>query len=1066
MSRHLSRGNSNFSYVYLVLVVLVFLTASTLVLAGHKDSSAFAVDDQGFNNTTTDNAFAPNGNSYLTEVAFFNHNLSLNVSGSHIFNVTEISGGSLAGKASGNTTLSTNATSEGRYRVYNTSSNKSDVIDLFAPNWNATGRIRDAGTNNFVGISGSDINISARYWLNGSRIPVGDKIKTPQSLAGTGVSNEFFYKFNDSKRRKYWLQVDIPGYGSRAHMSRNISLLQNSVGSGYPFINDFEVKTNSSVNVLVLNASDANNAPITDSALKARLERYNPGFGRDPYFTSPPFHTNVTDNGWANFTKVNGRLSPQVEKYKIEILNNTVNRKLAKNQSDVFRPDVEISSDTTKDVNITLTPDVGNITGKIKGTDKEGIRYAVAAMNLDKGRRMIFPLKNSGKFTTDYMPNGTYEVFAGKVTPGSSSPSIVTAGSFKVNKSNSTDVGTIEFPVRVELNGSVVDASNGKTISNARVFLRNQTKNSFAYPSSDINGSYSTKLKNDTVYDVTVVPPRDSKYVVNQTSVEVYNNTVQNLTLSTGPTITGQITNSSGDGVSGVEVRLWNRSLSTFGQGTTNETGYYNISGLRRGNYSVDIYPPTKYSAVHSKANASWDDADFTILGNGANLTGNITDENGNTLDATVTVKSSSAGISRETQTESSGLYRFNDLPKGVLYRITIEANSSFRERKRSLRIRDNTTQDFNLSYLHTVKGNISNINGGGIGGAIITATNSTEGSSTSTRTASNGSYSFDLPAIKYGIQIKPGEDSDFNANRTSINGSHIKNWNSVNFTLSSSVVMAGNITAFNLSSNFSGEIGLRNATKNAFEFQEFQGGSYNFTSIRNISYEVWISVDNSSYPVNTTYLSYVPPDNTKNFNVSRPDGRKLKVTVGKNGSSETIANATVFAGNEQKKTNSNGEAIFRRFQTNTTVLIRANKEGYEGAFRTIRMKNKTEGSGTFSETEEFQNETLNLVERQDLLEANVNITKNGKRKSGITVIFSSNKTNVSQTSSGVTGENGEATLTDLVPGGYNMLFIAGPSSGASNRTAFNGNNLLEEKAVVPNATAGDFRVGVEVDEQ
>ncbi|MDY6789129.1 MAG: carboxypeptidase-like regulatory domain-containing protein [Candidatus Nanohaloarchaea archaeon] len=1057
MSRHLSEGRSSiffaFALAFFVLLLPVFVMGAT--------QNNFGVDDHSFFNTSTDGGMSQTANSYSIEVAFINHSLNISgTTGSHIFNITGPSGGTVVDGVRGNESLQTNTSSvssQGRHYVYNESSNSREAMDLFTFRNNVTGRIKPSGSPGFS--PGKTPTVSIRYWLNGSEIK---QVSSVSQLNGVSA-REFAYRYNTS-RNKFWIQVEAPGYATTAAISRNISVESGGSGGGpgggstkassIPFIKDFQLSSSKSKNLsirLVEEPSPKKFPMLNDTALRVRVKASTNVGGRMPYFQGPPVKTVTTQNGWANFSYLS--TGQGGKDYQVSLVNGTFARS--------SEPDFTLNS-TMDTLRFNVTQNAGNVTGTLKGPNKEGVRYAVAVLN-DSIDFFIFPQKSPGKFTTGYIPNGSYQVMAAKIKGGA--PNIAVAGNVDVPVNGTVKVGDIGFPAQVKLNGTVVNQT-GSPVSGARIFLRNRSKGAFAFMNSDQNGDFpkeaDTLVKNDTKYSVTIIPPRGSKYQINKTTVEVRGATTKNFTLGSGKSLEGYITD-SGNGVSDVNVLAANVSQDSFSDTTTNGTGYYKLQGLRQVNHSIHVYPPAGKAEIHDKVwiNSSSNRMDFTLSGNNANLTGLVRDTNGNSLDSTVTLKDDSSSVSvrrRATTTTSSGRYTFNRIPNQVSYTITVNpSNDSFRTRKKSLRLQGNTTVNFNHSQLTTVTGSVTNSSGDGISGAIVKARNSTRDSFDSSGTNSTGGYTLKIPRINHTVEISPPSNTDYTSNTTAITSAEIRSGNK-GVGLSSGVSLSGHITNSSKSSPaFSGKIGLRNSSEDVAAFTTFKGGTYSLSGLRNISYDVWVSVNDEAYKDNTTSLSSIP-SGEKNFTVSTPSGRKLKVSVQDNSTSEVIANATVIAGSQQGTSDSNGEVLFGRQTTGDTFTVRANKDGYRGASKQITMKSKTQGSGGLTDTAEFQNVTLNLVNKQgSLLEADINVTKNGNLQSGATVIFSSNKSGVSQASNAVTGTNGRATLTDLIKGGYNVLLVIGP-----NKQFVDSVSIAENNQETLNMSSSKFNVGLE----
>lgn len=155
-----------------------------------------------------------------------------------------------------------------------------------------------------------------------------------------------------------------------------------------------------------------------------------------------------------------------------------------------------------------------------------------------------------------------------------------------------------------------------------------------------------------------------------------------------GGTISGQVTDIDGQPIAGAEVRAWSEKLKAGGEAWTDETGAYEMWGLRKANVLEDSYIVEAsaknyvrqfYSGVNTPEAAvpvpdGFVNIDFA-LSQGAHISGVVKNTQGYPVpDATVRAWSALAMAFEETRSGSDGAYILPSLPPASDYIVSAQA--------------------------------------------------------------------------------------------------------------------------------------------------------------------------------------------------------------------------------------------------------------------------------------------------------------------------------------------------------------------------------------------------------
>ena len=229
-------------------------------------------------------------------------------------------------------------------------------------------------------------------------------------------------------------------------------------------------------------------------------------------------------------------------------------------------------------------------------------------------------------------------------------------------------------------------------------------------------------------------------------------------------TLTGKITNYSGDAVNGMYVSVLNdgTAIQTV---ATNESGIYTVGGIWNGDYNLIIPAQKGYSKVEqpfSVNNASETtgtmNLDFTVY-KGATIKGRVLDEQGGVIDLNngqyveVTVESESieagSGTVGTARIDNQGWYVIENMAAGTYTAYTYNNAGYVDQIRENITIEDdmlNTGPEFNLqsyaSTLASVHGKVVTDSGEPVDNAYVEIWSPTTGSYGYSNTDAEGLYS------------------------------------------------------------------------------------------------------------------------------------------------------------------------------------------------------------------------------------------------------------------------------------------------------------------------------------
>ncbi len=316
-----------------------------------------------------------------------------------------------------------------------------------------------------------------------------------------------------------------------------------------------------------------------------------------------------------------------------------------------------------------------------------------------------------------YASAGTYQVTA-TVTDNAG----LTSAAF-----SSVTVGSIGA-----LAGYVTNFRTGAVLAGAKVSLGGAT----IY--ADNNGYYSFGNATIGAYVLTASAagylPRS--YNVNITAGTTAN---QNISLSTAGVLKGEITNSSGVGITGATVGIAGGALASSFSVTTGSGSAFNFGWVPVGTYVLTI--TASGYASHTVSTTINTGMTTTLVVPLSSATASITGQVKSAVDGHALAGATVSNGSAATTTDNNGNYSFGSLPAGS---YTLTASGPGRLPATAIVTAtggSQVIQNFQLSTAGVLKGTVSTSAGAGIGGVKITYSGGVLKTTNSMVTDANGNY-------------------------------------------------------------------------------------------------------------------------------------------------------------------------------------------------------------------------------------------------------------------------------------------------------------------------------------
>ncbi|RLI14519.1 MAG: hypothetical protein DRO43_03805, partial [Candidatus Hecatellales archaeon] len=458
-----------------------------------------------------------------------------------------------------------------------------------------------------------------------------------------------------------------------------------------------------------------------------------------------------------------------------------------------YEPGLPVSSDLTKNV-VLLTGFVvsGQVT-QTGGSPVAGARFTLWDPINSRGYGTETDTNGNFSFIA---PASTYELY---VEPPQGSNLAAYAESNFVVSGDTTKNVTLSSGYTVS--GTVSDP-NGNPVQGAIVTLWDPINQAgYGAPPTGPNGNYSLSVPAG-IYEFHVDPPPSSNLAMyHEMDVTINSDITKNVTLTSGYTVSGVVSDSNSNPVQGAQVMLWDPiNQAGYGSPPTNSQGQYSLS-VPAGTYEFTVMPPL------GQGLAAYSESGFTVSGDvtknvtltsGSTISGVISDPNGDPVQGAFVFlwdPINQAGYGGPP-TGSNGAYTMT-VPNGTYeFHIDPPPNSNLAHYSESVTISGNTTKNVTLSSGYTVSGTVSDPNGNPVQGAIVVLWDPISGAGYGRPTDASGQYSLTVPAGTYEFHVEPPPGSNlaiYHEMNVAINADTTKN-----VTLTSGYTVSGVVSDSN----------------------------------------------------------------------------------------------------------------------------------------------------------------------------------------------------------------------------------------------------------------------------
>ncbi|MDX1607929.1 MAG: carboxypeptidase regulatory-like domain-containing protein [Candidatus Spechtbacterales bacterium] len=284
------------------------------------------------------------------------------------------------------------------------------------------------------------------------------------------------------------------------------------------------------------------------------------------------------------------------------------------------------------------------ISGTVKYSDGSAVTNAfVEAYQASTGKWHQTQTGSNGSYAFNVI-GGNWEVYIYPSTDNADWSYNKEPKKVSFNTDNSTEAKTLNFTV------SLVDAKitgyvllpDGSAPPSGTVFI-SFNSSEFSYGGEvGSNGYFSVSVQEGS-YSIYVHSESTSYSAPELSAVSVNTGEVKDIgtvyLLENTSSISGKVTDSSGAGVSGIEINAWQPEGTGYTHTTTDLSGFYVLS-VSKGTWEVhpelssatDLQTSEPPKRVDVSADSTVSEVDFTLVDTDATLTGTIVDTNGNPL--------------------------------------------------------------------------------------------------------------------------------------------------------------------------------------------------------------------------------------------------------------------------------------------------------------------------------------------------------------------------------------------------------------------------------------------------
>jgi hypothetical protein len=394
--------------------------------------------------------------------------------------------------------------------------------------------------------------------------------------------------------------------------------------------------------------------------------------------------------------------------------------------------------------------------GKLGGTVKNSIGIPVTGATVQASggvqpTSISMATDSNGQFVSDWIPTGSYTIFASTTADSATTTTTVTASQ---TTTVTLTLGATTPPGHTLLTGNVTSAIDGRALSGATVSVAGKST------TTDTSGHYAFNDLSPGTYTVNAAK---SGWGSQSTSATISDGavTTANIKLATSGRISGTVKKSDGGLAAGATVTISGGVIANTTTVKTNSSGAFTSAWVPVGNYTVNAADADGNTGTASTGVSAGQTASVTITLSGggppppppgsAVVTGRVISAiDGRALSgATVTLNGQS------TTTSTTGAYSFSAVAQGV-YAITA-AKSGWGKQSITINVQSgsNIAPDIRLATSGRIGGTVKTSSGAAVSGATVTFTGGVISNTTSVMTSSTGSYvSGWIPVGDYTVKV------------------------------------------------------------------------------------------------------------------------------------------------------------------------------------------------------------------------------------------------------------------------------------------------------------------------
>ncbi|PID30144.1 MAG: hypothetical protein CSB55_00015 [Candidatus Cloacimonadota bacterium] len=433
---------------------------------------------------------------------------------------------------------------------------------------------------------------------------------------------------------------------------------------------------------------------------------------------------------------------------------------------------IEVANADTVNLNVSLSPFYSSLNGNIVSNNFLPVRNALIKV---VGNSLSATSDSSGAYHLTNLKKGVYNI---EITHENYQTVNLSNLNVGINEYLEYDFILNSFPGSVE--GTVRENNFrrdfGDPVSGVKVSVGSQ----FVF--TDQNGYYRIDNLNEGYYNLVFSKSGFEEYTAENVFIESNSITTKDVMLSPlHAVLSGTLTNSlNGNPVSGVEVRIVGTDYTVV----SNETGYYNISNIIPGTYSVSFRHSSYFD--HDESNIIFSAGNSVVLNTAlmpkpGNINGHITQgEYRDTGDPVPGVNVRIVETGQSVVSNDSGYYEINSIQTGTY--TMLFSIMGYRSYQTSVTVQSLETKTVNAvldPYYSSLSGLITDNNSAPIENATVNFT----GTAYSATSDENGFYVInDIESGDYNILCSHDDYEN-----QSINNYHVGlgQSNSLNFILS-----------------------------------------------------------------------------------------------------------------------------------------------------------------------------------------------------------------------------------------------------------------------------------------